>query len=275
MKICVLYKHGFICHKCGDGISYPEKFMFSVLEQLEVDFITQYSKPNEKWCNNYRYDFYFEHNNEKYILETHGLQHYKKCTWKTLTQVKENDKLKKELALQNGIKEENYIIIDCRKSELEWIKKNVLNSKLNEIFDLNKIDWLKCEEFGRKNIIKVVCEYWCNRKNNETASDLSKIFKLNRNTIAKYLKQGCDIGWCIYEPKKESYEGRKKAGKSKGKKVEIFKNKMSLGTFESCAEIERQSEELFGVKLLQNSISRVCRGGINKTYMGFVFKYID
>ena len=29
------------CRKCSDGISYPEKFLYSILEQLNIDFETQ------------------------------------------------------------------------------------------------------------------------------------------------------------------------------------------------------------------------------------------
>ena len=38
--------------------------------------IKEYNKKHEKWVQKYRYDFYFELNNEKYIIETHGEQHY-------------------------------------------------------------------------------------------------------------------------------------------------------------------------------------------------------
>ncbi|RHW55263.1 hypothetical protein DZC34_20110 [Clostridium botulinum] len=56
------------------------------------------------------------------------------------------------------------------------------------------------------------------------------------------------------------------------KPVEIFKDNISLGTFYSCNELERQSEEKFGIKLLNQNISKACRNG--KTYKGCIFKYI-
>jgi len=49
----------------------------------------------------------------------------------------ENDRIKKELDINNGIKEENYIVIDCRCSDVDFIN----NNKLNSLFDLSKIDW--------------------------------------------------------------------------------------------------------------------------------------
>lgn len=60
----------------------------------------------------------------------------------------------------------------------------------------------------------------------------------------------------------------------KSKTVEVFKGSISLGIFESCAELERQSEERFGVKLLNSKISQVCLGKKSQ-YKGFAFKYIN
>ena len=96
MIISDLYKRGFGCLQCSDSISFPEKVMYNLLKQLNVKFITQYSKTYAKWCNKYKYDFYFKLNNEEYIIETHGLQHYKDNTdfKMSLKEVQENDKNK-------------------------------------------------------------------------------------------------------------------------------------------------------------------------------------
>ena len=82
MKICNLYHNGFSCPQCSDGIKYPEKLMFNFLQQLKEnnlieDFTYQYTKKHSKWCKDYRYDFYFKLDNEQYIIETHGEQHYR------------------------------------------------------------------------------------------------------------------------------------------------------------------------------------------------------
>ena len=138
-KINDIHRNKFSCDRCSDGISYGEKIMFNLLYLFDVDFISQYSKFNSKWCQNYRYDFYFELNNEEFIIEVNGLQHYEenKNFKKTLKNQQENDKNKYELAINNGIEPQNYIVIDCRYSELEFIKNNILHSRLNEICDLN------------------------------------------------------------------------------------------------------------------------------------------
>jgi hypothetical protein len=266
MQINSIYKRKSISCSCGDGKSYPEKFVFNLLEQLDVDFETEY-KPS--WIDNKRYDFHIKGIN--CIIETHGEQHYKEKIFsrcgRGLTKEQINDKYKKEMALSNEIK--YYIELDCRKSEMDYIKNSILNSELNDLFDLSNIDWNKCAEFANKNIIKEVCECWNNRKDSETTVDVGRIFKLSKSSIIDYLKNGTKLGWCNYNPKEEM----KKIGYNCGKKVEIFKDGQSLGIFSSCAELERQSKKLFGVRLFNQCISDICNGK-QKHHKGFTFKYV-
>lgn len=257
IKLNQIYRDKSIRCICGDGVSYPEKFIMNLLDQLNVDFKKEYS-PN--WTDDKRYDFYIPKLN--YIIEAHGRQHYDNhsfsyCGGRTLEEEQENDKYKKELALKNGVK--CYIEIDCRESSLDYIKNSILNSELNKLFNLSQINWTSCAEFANKNIVREVCDYWNNRREDETTTDLVKVFKLGRTTIIEYLNKGNKLSWC-------NYNGNKK-------KVSVFKDNKSLGIFDSCHELERQSKELFGTKLLYQSVASVCRGE-KKNYKGFIFKYI-
>ena len=189
-------------------MSYPNKFIFNVLQQLLGD-----NFENEKifnWSDNKRYDFYFKINKEAYLIEAHGLQHYQNCTrGRSLEEEQENDRLKKELALRNGIKEDNYIIIDCRESTLEWIKNHILKSKLNNIFDLTKVDWLISLKYACSSLVKQACELW--NENKYSVIQISKIIKLSDQTIRKYLKQGTKLEWCNYNPERNKEEGYEKS----------------------------------------------------------------
>ena len=204
-QISKINRQGLSCPKCGDGISYPEKFMYNILQQLEIEFIYQLSKTTFKWCNEYKYDFYIPKYN--IIIETHGMGHYeigfqtivKSKRARTLEQEQENDRLKKELALKNGIKEDNYIIIDCRYSILNWIKNHISKSELNNIFDLSKINWLECHRYACSSLVKKVCDLWNNGIHNITK--ISEIMKLCNNTIIKYLQQGKELELCNYDKK--------------------------------------------------------------------------
>lgn len=268
-------KHiGCICGK--NGISYSEMFTISLLEQLNINYIREY-KPS--WSNNKRYDFYLQDYN--CIIECHGDQHYnvnhtfKTVNDRTLQEEQENDRYKKELALCNNIK--NYVILDCRESTLEQIKNSILNSELNKLFNLSIVNWNKCEEFALSNKVKEICDYWYmhNEINCEklTTVDIGKIFNLERSTICRYLKRGNKLGWCNYNGKKEQLKASSKAGILSGKPVEVFKDGKSLGVFPSTCELEKQSEELFGVKLLHTKICLVCNGK-QKHHKGFTFKYL-
>lgn len=279
IKLYVLYGYGFSCPKCGDGTSYPEKVIINLLKKLNINFKTQLNKSQFKWCNKYLYDFYFEYKGDSYIIETHGMQHYEEChgvfNKRNLKEEQENDKLKYELAIHNGIKSENYISIDCRYSTIEWIKGNILKSKLNYIFDISQINWLEIDKQAQKSKVIEVCEYWKghNNINNEDLSttQVGEVFNMSRGTILDYLKRGNDIGICTYDPHKELIKNAYKNGKNNGKQVEIFKDGKSLGKFESAIELEKKSEELFNIKLYSQNIVKVCNGKLNK-YKGFTFK---
>ena len=103
--------------------------------------------------------------------------------------------------------------------------------------------------------------------------------KIDRQIVWKYLKKGVVKNWCDYKPIKKETKSKNKLksnnikSNKKCKSLEIFKDNVSLGIFQSSAELERQSEKLFGVKLNNRNISAVCRGE-KKTYKGFIFKYI-
>lgn len=262
-----LYKNGFSCPKCSDGISYPEKFMMNLLEQLKIhnqlnNFVCQYSKTNNKWCNTYKYDFYFKYNNKEYIIETHGIQHYEENTKfkQTLKEVQENDRNKKELALSNKIKEENYIIIDCRESKLEFIKDNIINSRLNNIFNLNGIDWIKIGQVSEKSLVKEVCDYW--NKGIHSTIDIERLINLNRSTISIYLKKGTKLGWCNYNRDIVFNEiGNKlKGGKSSSaKKIILLNNKREF----NCI---KEGAYFYGFTNNLNRISECCKGKIDYAF---------
>jgi len=192
----------FNCSRCGDGISYPEKFTFNFLEQLKSNFKTQLTKTSFDWCSNYKYDFYI--NNIYCVIETHGEQHYiePNGNWDSLKKTQENDKNKEQLAKENGIK--NYIVIDCRISNLEWIKTSIMKSELPTLLNFKEsdIDWLKCHEISCSSLVNVACNLWKNGINNTNKIALE--LKIDRTTAVKYLKQGAKLDWCDYDSKKES-----------------------------------------------------------------------
>lgn len=63
--------HG-MCNRCCQ--SGGELFISHVLEKLNIKFKTEVN--NDLIMNNFRFDFYFEYNNNKYYLEFDGIQHF-------------------------------------------------------------------------------------------------------------------------------------------------------------------------------------------------------
>lgn len=173
---------------CGDGFSYPEKFVFNVLRQLKIKFKSQFYLEDSM----YRYDFYL--NDYDILLEVNGIQHYKQ-KWER--DEVENDKNKKDFAFSRGYTEESYIVLDCRESNLEFIKSSIINSKLNELFDLSVIDFVKCAEFAASNFAKTASELW---NDGRMIKDIAEEMRLHKHTIIAYLKQGNENGWCKYVP---------------------------------------------------------------------------
>ena len=253
--------HSIRC-SCRDGVSYPEKLMESVLAQLNVKYERQY-KTN--WSQNKRYDFYLQDYNT--IIEVHGEQHYKETSrGRSLKEEQENDKSKEESALKNGIK--HYIVIDCRKSELEFIRLNILDSELNRLFDLSNINWNKCEECALKNKIKEVCDYY-NKHIEMSSADLGKEFGINRTTIINYLNKGSKLGWCKYDGKEKMKSSNALNGKLNGKPVLQFTLEGEfIKTYPSTMEVERQTG-------INNSSISACCNGKQKTAGGFIWKYAE
>lgn len=179
--------YGLSC-SCGDGFSYPEKFILNMLEQLSVKF-----KPQHRFNGSLlRYDYYLQ--DYDVILEVNGEQHYKQ-KWDRNEVM--NDIKKKEFALSQGIKEENYIVLDCSESNSEFIKQTVLNSRLNTLFACDDIDFVKCSTFALNNLSKVASELW---NDGCSVQEITDQLRVHKHTTIKYLKQGNDVGWCDYKP---------------------------------------------------------------------------
>ena len=194
LEIKSVITQGFSCPICGDGVSYPNKFARGFLSQFDLDLIKYEYSPS--WANGYFYDNYFDYKGNKYILEMDGIFHYKTNTMSGQTKEESQliDKLKDDMAMENGI---CVIRIDCRKSDPYFIKENIYNSKLRYIFDLNIVDWKKCNDFGKENLVKKVCDFYQENKLKYTKKEICKMFSIGKDTLRRYLRIGENAGWII------------------------------------------------------------------------------
>lgn len=265
-KVSDIYTFKGRCLICDDGFSYPNKVIYNLMYQLGAKF------ENEKkfeWSDNKRYDVYIEDVNA--IVEMNGAFHYED-RFKNVVISQQNDIYKEQIAKDNGIT--NYIIIDARLSNIDFIKNNILNSKLALIYDLSHIDWEEIDRLSNKSILSEVCDYWNNKEEYENSKSICNKFGIERSTLRKYLNKGVELGICTYNPKEETSKASSKLGKElNSKSVSIYKNGILLKTYSSTKELSDNSVKDFGEFLNKNGVAR-CARGERKQYKGYVFKYI-
>lgn len=262
-------RNGFGCRKCSDGISYPEKFMMSLLDQLDVEYTTQYSP---SWITDRRYDFYLPDYN--CIIETHGLQHYEetnliKLGVRTLKKEQDNDILKENVAKQNGII--NYFIIDCRESNVKWIKNHIIDSGIQNLlhFTEESIDWNKCARDAIKTKVKDAAVLWgCG----ESITNIAIKLHTTRKTINQYLKIANELNLCDYSVK-ESYNrmGKNNLGTKHPNHKSVVQYDLNMNIIKMWDCISCASNEL---NITQSNISMCCTGK-RKTAGGFIWRYAD
>ncbi len=128
-----IYRRGLSCRICGDGISTPNKFIEQILLQSNINYYPEYIFT---WSKGKRYDFYIPEYNT--IIEVMGIQHYQESRFgngsRTLKEEQENDLLKENLALNNGIK--YYFKLDCKSSDFKYMKKSFIKSNLPNLLHI-------------------------------------------------------------------------------------------------------------------------------------------
>jgi hypothetical protein len=266
-RINDVYNHGFVCPMCSDGISYPNKFARSLLKQLQIqNHVCEY---HPDWAKSYFYDNYFEYNNKKYILEMDGGFHYKDIPSynKSLKDVQITDKIKTELANQNGVE---VIRIDCQKSDCNYIKSNILSSELSSIFDLSNIDWQLCDKMSQKNFVKQACDLYMSGVVN--LKEIADVIDIDRSTVLRYLKTGVKYGWCNYDARKSYMESVKYRSNSISI-VLIDDDSNIIQEFYSIHDCCNKIKEQYGIGLWRQKLLEVCRN--HEPYHGFNFRFAN
>lgn len=251
-----LLVNGIACPKCGDGISFANKFIFNLIEQCGVEF------ENEKkfeWSNNKIYDIYIP--SLSLIIENNGKQHYSKYGFaslggKKIEEVVANDKEKRQLAIENGIK--MYIEIDCCISKLDYIRKSVINSNLLNILNIKEedISWEQCLKFASKNFVKEVANLFKN-SNNISTTEIGKKYGLTKQTIIHYLKIDTRIGWCNYNPKNEMKRIGGINGHNRSKKIICYEHSEII--YENAVQCQNILNKQYYYGVEENNIRNTCR----------------
>lgn len=267
----IFNNHSFGCY-CGDGRSYPNKFMYSLLIQLNYEFIDEYSPD---WIKPKRYDFYIPSRN--LIIEMDGalghgnrvFQNSKRTPEETL----KVDNYKNDMVLKHEI---NIVRIDCKKSDINYISKNIVGSGIFNHEEIKKVSFEKCDEFATSNFAKYVCQYY-SQKEYGTAKNVSKDLNISCKAALRYLKQGNKYGWCKYEPKRMHSIGIQKSMQDRyyvGNKKYFVYNSCGdlLGTYFTIKEITIDLTKRFGKNTNQSSITAALKRKNHKYKDWFIFQ---
>ena len=200
---------GLSCPYCSKWKSYPNNFMKCILNQLKVSYIPEYSPD---WITPKRYDFYFESNDKKYIVEMDGAFHFteKQKSDLTLEEIQSIDQYKTEQALSHGI----YVIrINCNYYGLSnrktYIQNNLINSELKDILDFSTVNFDEANIYAITPNFKKICELWDNGLHN--ISTIADEVKVAYATALRCLKYGEEIGICTFSTAERKEYQRAKA----------------------------------------------------------------
>lgn len=272
ISIYQIYNTKSIGCNCGDGISYPNKVMFSILSQLNVEFISEYTSD---WLESSRFDFCIPHL-MIFIEMDGGLGHGKNIFIKSNLseeEVKEKkrkslelDNYKDKLALQYGYK---VIRINSDISKIDYIRTNILNSELINYFDFSSIDWKLCDEYALKNIVKEVCNYY-KQHIDESYEYVANKFHINKRTVGRYLKNGLKVNWITELEYKNILKNNKKH-----KPTYVYDLNFNLiGKFSSASDLIRNSKEIFGTQFSSSGITKAAKNH-TKYYNKYFISYFD
>lgn len=200
-------KQGISCPKCGDKKSFPNKFMFNILDQLNVNF-----DPEVKfdWCEFQKYNselftfgiYDFVLWDYKLIIEMNsGLGHGNNIYTNSDISIEETlyrDNQKKILAENHGY---TVIYVDCQYygtvDRFTICKTGVLNSELIKYINLKKIDWELVYKYCVGSIVKNVCDLY---NQGYSTKEISINLKKDQSSVIDYLKRGTECGFCNFIP---------------------------------------------------------------------------
>lgn len=241
--------HALICPLCSEGRSKGHRIINAILEYCGIIYLNECSFP---WSQNKRYDICANNN---CIIEINGEQHYQESyllqkSNKTLEEQIENDSLKKNLAIENGVS--YYIYIDARESDIDYIIKNIQSNTqfidyINQYGNVEFADikWDKILELYNDSIIWRILEMY---ENGYQIKDIMSALKCSNTTIERYLHLLNDYGFCTYD------------GHS-----QVCQKVICLTTGEEFNSMTEAANK-YGIKPL--GIYRVCNNLFNRTTAG-------
>lgn len=193
IRIYNLVNYGFRCPYCQQiHISYGERFLMAIFQQANIQYQYQVSEVfrKSKFKNN-RVDFLVNN----IIIEVDGLIGHGNTD--PFNKFGYDYGKAKDIERDAFLKESGYKVIRLNYKNSYDYKDfyNEIIIKLSNFFDLKNIDVIQANEIALSTNIYEICKAY----QNHTISEISKIFNISINTIAKYLRLGTQNGWCNYD----------------------------------------------------------------------------
>ena len=160
------------------------------------------------------------------------------------------------------------IRIDSLESNVDYLKEQIANSYLSNLFNMEDVNWNKCDEYALNNLVKEISKYHT-KHNNLSAFDISKIFHISDTTARKYLHIGNKYGWCNYDFTK--YQKLKASKIAKNNKKAIVQFDLNMNIIKIWESISEASKKL---NISISGISSCCSKKI-KTSGGYIWRYAD
>ena len=272
ITISQIYNTKSIGCVCGDGISYPNKVMRSILQQLNIEYIPEYQS---NWLGLSRFDFCIQES--MIFIEMDGSLGHGKNIFYSSKSTNEEIKMKKEASLNKDLRKDELAIrhgykvirINADVSEINYIKNNILNSEFVKYFDLSIINWEECDRYALKSIIKEVCDYY--RQNiNKSYECVANKFHLSKCTVGRYLKKGLNVGWIT----NQEYNNILKNNKKHNTTYVYDLNFNLLHKFSSASELVKASKEIFGIQFSSGGITKAVKNH-TKYYSQYYISYSE
>lgn len=244
MKVNNLVNRGYSCPNCSSNISYPELFFTAYLEVKNIPYETQVIFED---LSDRKYDFRIILNGVTFLCETHGGQHYltKDKGYYNVETVQESDKIKRQYAKNNNI---NYIELDCRESNFEFIRNSIENNKfLPSLEDKEIPNMLELMELNSKYPVKKIIKMY---ESGKSTVQLGKELGYDATTVGHILKRN---------------NIKLRDGGNPKRMVRLVETNQ---IFSSGHEAMRETG------IANSNISHVCNGKL-KTAGGYHWEYVD
>ena len=176
-----------------------------------------------------------------------GEQHYHETNWGRFEYQIKRDQEKAILIQNQGIK---LVEIECTNTDYFYMKKQILNSYLNEILDLSQIDWDKIVSICSKNYLKIVSDYY---KKGLSTTEIGKKMDFDRHTIQRIFMDASKMGWVQYNPLSA---------------VELLKQKVKMTDsltneefmFDSVSQTIKEMKDKYNIIMSKNTVRNYSKG---------------